>query len=261
MTGDKRSSMPQSVGRFREPGRGPAVGIGDNAAMTTSFDPAPLRPDLERGLRALGLDPGAPIDRAAPVAGDDGTLAGGLLAYLALLVRWNATYNLTAIRDPREMLVKHLFDSLAMQPFVRGLENLADLGTGPGLPGIPLALATPGLAVALVESNGKKARFLRECVRQLGLAPRVRVLESRAEAVAEPGAFTAITARALDRLAGILAVGGHLLAAGGRLLAMKGVHPADELAELPAGWVGGPVHRLAVPGLDGERHLVEVRRG
>jgi 16S rRNA (guanine527-N7)-methyltransferase len=159
------------------------------------------------------------------------------------------------------MLVKHLLDSLAMAPYVRDLGTLADLGTGPGLPGIPLALATPGLAVALVESNGKKARFLRECVRQLGLAPRVRVLESRAEAVAEPGAFEAITARALDRLVGILEVGGHLVAPGGRLLAMKGVHPAEEIAELPSGWVGGAVHRLSVPGLEGERHLVEVRRG
>ncbi|GAB3732048.1 16S rRNA (guanine(527)-N(7))-methyltransferase RsmG [Silanimonas algicola] len=228
---------------------------------TPAFDPFSLRAALERGLQALGLDPAAAVQRAAPVTGDDGTLAGALLAYLALLVRWNATYNLTAIRDPQEMLVKHLLDSLAMAPQVRGLANLADLGTGPGLPGLPLALATPGLAVALVESNGKKARFLRECVRQLGLSPRVRVLESRAEAVAEPGAFEAITARALDRLAGILAVGGHLLAPAGRLLAMKGVHPAGEIAELPAGWVVGPVHRLAVPGLEGERHLVEVRRG
>jgi len=231
--------------------------VGMNAPTDLGF----LRPDLERGLAALGLDPGAPVERSAPAAGDDGTLAGALLAYLALLVRWNGTYNLTAIRDPAEMLVKHLLDSLAMAPHVRGLATLADLGTGPGLPGIPLALATPGLAVALVESNGKKARFLRECVRQLGLAPRVRVLESRAEAVAEPGAFEAITARALDRLAGILEVGGHLVAPGGRLLAMKGVHPAEEVADLPAGWVGGAVHRLSVPGLEGERHLVEVRRG
>ena len=231
------------------------------ASPTTAFDPSSLRPALERGLAALALDPGAPVQRPVAVAGDDGTLAGALLAYLALLVRWNATYNLTAIRDPGEMLVKHLLDSLAMAPHVRGLATLADLGTGPGLPGIPLALATPGLAVALVESNGKKARFLRECVRQLGLAPRVRVLESRAEAVAEPGAFEAITARALDRLVGILEVGGHLVAPGGRLLAMKGVHPAEEIAELPVGWVGGAVHRLLVPGLEGERHLVEVRRG
>ncbi|MGL6291796.1 MAG: 16S rRNA (guanine(527)-N(7))-methyltransferase RsmG [Silanimonas sp.] len=231
------------------------------SAPTTAFDVHGLRPTLERGLAALGLDPTAPVARAAAVPGDDGTLAGALLAYLALLLRWNATYNLTAIREPREMLVKHLFDSLAMAPHVRGLATLADLGTGPGLPGIPLALAAPGLAVALVESNGKKARFLRECVRQLGLAPRVRVLESRAEAVDEAGAFEAITARALDRLAGIIDVGGHLVAPNGRLLAMKGVHPADEIAELPTGWVGGPVHRLHVPELEGERHLVEVRRG
>lgn len=229
--------------------------------MTSTFAPATLRPELERGLQALGLDPAAAVERTAPAGNDDGTLAGALLAYLALLLRWNTTYNLTAIREPREMLVKHVFDSLAMAPHVRGLATLADLGTGPGLPGLPLALATPGLAVALVESNGKKARFLRECVRQLGLAPRVRVLEARAEAVAEPGRFEAITARALDRLVGILAVGGHLLAADGRLLAMKGVYPAEELAELPAGWRGAAVHRLSVPGLDGERHLVEIRRG
>ncbi len=231
------------------------------SASTPAFDVQTLRSALANGLASLDLDPAAPVERASPVAGDDGTLAGALLAYLALLLRWNATYNLTAIRDPHEMLVKHLFDSLAMAPYVRGLATLADLGTGPGLPGLPLALATPGLSVALVESNGKKARFLRECVRQLGLAPRVRVLESRAEAVAEPGAFEAITARALDRLAGILAVGGHLVAPDGRLLAMKGVHPRDEIAELPFGWVGGAVHRLRVPGLDGERHLVDVRRG
>jgi 16S rRNA (guanine527-N7)-methyltransferase len=230
-------------------------------STASTFDPAPLRPELERGLQALGLDPAARVVRTPGAsAADDGTLAAALLAYLALLVRWNATYNLTAIREPREMLTKHLLDSLAMQPHVRDVPTLADLGTGPGLPGIPLALSTPGLSVALVESNGKKARFLRECVRQLGLAPRVRVLESRAEAVAEPGAFEAITARALDRLAGILGVGGHLLAPQGRLLAMKGVFPRDELAELPAGWAGGAVHRLVVPGLDGERHLVEVRR-
>ncbi len=203
-----------------------------------------LLPELESGLDALGLD------RA---------LAPRLLDYLALLERWNRTYNLTAIRDPREMLVKHLLDSLAMARFVES-GRLADLGTGPGLPGIPLAIARPGLQVALVESNGKKARFLREAVRSLSLG-NARVIESRAEAVAEPGGFELITARALDRLAGILDVGGHLLAPGGRLLAMKGVHPADEIAELPPGWVASAVHTLSVPGLPAERHLVEVRRG
>ena len=204
---------------------------------------AHLTPQLESGLAELGLPP---------------TLASRLLDYLALLDRWNKTYNLTAIRDPGEMLVKHLLDSLAMARFVDG-GTLADLGTGPGLPGIPLAMARPALQVALVESNGKKARFLREAVRSLGLG-NARVLESRAEAVAEPGAFDVVTARALDRLAGIIAVGGHLLAPGGRVLAMKGLPGSDEIAELPLGWTVAAVHPLHVPGLVGDRHLVEITR-
>lgn len=203
-----------------------------------------LRADLEPGLDALGLD------RA---------LAAPLLDYLALLQRWNATYNLTAIRDPRQMVTLHLLDSLAMHPFVAGLDSLADLGTGPGLPGIPLALAHPGLQVTLVESSGKKARFLREAVRTLGLR-NARVAESRAEALDEPGAHAAITARALATLPDILAVGGHLLAPGGRLLAMKGVRPDEEIAALPAGWAVQAVHPLRVPGLAAERHLVVVER-
>ena len=206
--------------------------------------PDPLRAPLEAGLAGLGLAP---------------SLAGALLAYLALLQRWNATYNLTAIRDPRQMVTLHLLDSLAMAPSVAGLPDLADLGTGPGLPGIPLAIAHPGLQVTLVESNGKKARFLREAVRTLGLG-NARVAESRAEALDEPGAYAAITARALASLADILAVGGHLLAPGGRLLAMKGARPDDEIAALPAGWRVESVRPLAGPGLDAERHLVEVAR-
>ena len=203
-----------------------------------------LDPPLRAGLAALALP---------------GELAPPLLAYLDLLARWNATYNLTAIRDPRDMVAKHLLDSLAMQPFVRGLRTLADLGTGPGLPGIPLAIATPGLQVTLVESNGKKARFLREAVRQLGLG-NVQVAESRIEAF-QPGThFDAITARALATLPLILELGGHLPGPGGRLLAMKGVVPDGEIATLPAGWRLAAVHPLRVPGLDAERHLVEVAR-
>ena len=203
-----------------------------------------LLPELEAGLVALGLPPQP--------------LAARLLDYLALLDRWNRTYNLTAIRDPREMIGKHLLDSLSMWPHVRD-GRLADLGTGPGLPGIPLALARPGLQVTLVESNGKKTRFLREAVRQLGL-DNVRVLESRAEAVDEPGAYAQVTARAMDTLAGILAVGGHLIAPDGRLLAMKGQHPDAEIAALPPGWRVETVQRLQVPGVEGDRHLVAVTR-
>lgn len=209
----------------------------------TSLPPA-LRGELERGLLALGLDSAA--------------LAPPLLAYLTLLLRWNATYNLTAVRDPQEMVTRHLLDSLALQPYVE-TGSLADLGSGPGLPGIPLALARPQLQVTLVESNGKKARFLREAVRTLGIA-NARVAETRAEALDEPGRFDAITARALDTLAGIVAVGGHLLKPEGRLLAMKGAAPDAEAAALPAGWAVQAVHKLVVPGLAGERHLVVVGR-
>ena len=211
--------------------------------MNTSGFPAELRSELDAGLAALGLDP---------------ALAMPLLAYLALLDRWNHTYNLTAIRDPREMVGKHLLDSLAMHAYLRA-GSLADLGAGAGLPGIPLANAKPALQVTLVESNGKKARFLREAVRTLGLA-NARVAESRAESLDEPGAYDAITARALATLPLIIELGGHLLKPGGRLLAMKGTVPDDEIAGLPVGWRVETVHPLTVPGLAAERHLVVVGR-
>ena len=212
--------------------------------MDTNAFPQALRDDLDHGLTALGLEAAA--------------LSPPLLAYLALLDRWNRTYNLTAIRDPREMVTRHLLDSLAMHAFVED-GSLADLGTGPGLPGIPLAIAKPQLQVTLVESNGKKARFLREAVRTLGLT-NARVAESRAEALDQPSAYDAITARALDTLPGIIKVGGHLLKPGGQLLAMKGIRPDEEIAALPAGWRLESVHALTVPGLVGERHLVIVAR-
>jgi 16S rRNA (guanine527-N7)-methyltransferase len=219
------------------------MGRSYNAGMDNAFPPA-LREELDAGLRALGLD---------------AALAAPLLAYLALLDRWNRAYNLTAIRDPREMVGKHLLDALAMHAHLDGVATLADLGTGAGIPGIPLAIARPGLQVTLVESNGKKARFLREAVRRLPL-PNARVAESRAEALDLPGAFDAITARALATLADILAVGAHLLKTGGRLLAMKGARPDDEIAALPPGWRVEDVLPLAVPGLAAERHLVVVGR-
>lgn len=206
--------------------------------------PAAARDTLDAGLDTLGLD---------------AALADPLARYLALMLRWNAAYNLTAIREPREMVVKHLLDSLAMAPAVAALPTLADLGTGPGLPGIPLAIATPGLRVTLVESNGKKARFMREALRTLGLG-NAEVAESRIEALDRPGQFAAITARALATLPQILALGGHLVAPDGVLLAMKGARPDDEIAALPPGWAVRDVQPLAVPGLDAERHLVTIAR-
>jgi 16S rRNA (guanine527-N7)-methyltransferase len=211
--------------------------------MSDAF-PSDLHDELDAGLQAIGLDT---------------ALAPPLLAYLGLLARWNRTYNLTAIRDPREMVARHLLDSLAMHAFLDGLDTLADLGAGAGLPGIPLAIARPSLQVTLVESNGKKARFMREVVRQLALG-NVHVVEARIEAFDAPGRFAAITARALATLPLILELGGHLLRPDGKLLAMKGAHPDDEIAGLPAGWQVEGVHPLAVPGLAATRHLVVVAR-
>lgn len=212
--------------------------------MNASPLTADIEPLLRQGLAELKLDADA--------------LAPPLLAYLALLTRWNGTYNLTAIREPREMVTKHLLDSLAMAPFVPDAA-LADLGTGPGLPGIPLAIARPGCTVTLVESNGKKARFLRQAVRTLGLA-NARVAESRAEALDEPAAYQAITARALATLDKIIGFGGHLLAPGGVLLAMKAETVAEEAAQLPPGWQLQAVHELQVPGLAASRQLAVVGR-
>lgn len=198
---------------------------------------------LEAGLAELGLTRRG--------------LAARLLDYLALLQQWNRAYNLTAIRDPARMISLHLLDSLSIAPYVQG--RVADIGTGPGLPGIPLALNDPQLRVSLVETVGKKARFLREAVRQLGLE-QVTVHACRAEEVPESGQHDQLIARALGTLAGILSAGGHLLKTGGRLLAMKGRLPEDELAQLPDGYRHLASHRLVVPGLEAERHLIIIEK-
>ena len=202
-----------------------------------------LQNQLETGLAGLAL--------ALP-----GTAVDALLDYVELLQRWNAAYNLTAVRDPAEMVTRHLLDSLAIAPHVRGA-TLADLGTGPGLPGIPLAIVAPERAVTLVDSNGKKVRFLREAVRALKL-PNARAVEARVETL--DGQYDCVTARAFAEIAQMLAWGGHLLAPGGEWLAMKGRRPDEELAALPPGFRLEAVHALQVPGLDAERHLAVLRR-
>jgi 16S rRNA (guanine527-N7)-methyltransferase len=202
-----------------------------------------LRQRLCAGLAALQLD--------LPES-----VIASLLAYVDLLARWNATYNLSAVRDPLEMVTRHLLDSLAIVPDVTGA-TLADLGSGAGLPGIPLAIVAPERAVTVVDSNGKKTRFLRAAVRELGLK-NVSVAEKRVEAV--EGHFDCITARAFATLADMLGWGGRLLAADGVWLALKGRFPQDELAALPAGFHIDQVKALVVPGLDAERHVVVIRR-
>jgi len=179
-----------------------------------------------------------------------------LLAYLDLLAKWNRTYNLTAVRDPADMVSRHLLDSLVVLPFVHG-KNLADLGSGAGLPGVPLAIARPDLAVTLVESNGKKARFLREAIRSLPLA-NVTVTQARVQDAT--GAFDTITARAFASLPDMLAWAGHLLAPNGRWLALKGHADPAELGAMPDGFRIVAVHELGVPGTDGERCVIELAR-
>jgi 16S rRNA (guanine527-N7)-methyltransferase len=202
-----------------------------------------LQAQLERGIAALGA--------TLP----DGAV-GRLLDYRELLERWNSAYNLTAVRDANEMVSRHLLDSLAILPYVHG-RTLADLGTGPGLPGIPLAIAEPAREVLMVDSNGKKVRFLREAIRSLKLV-NAKALQSRVEDV--EGTFECVTARAFASLADMLGWGGHLLAPGGVWLAMKGKHPAEELDGVPEGFRVEAIHALGVPGVDGERHLVVIRR-
>lgn len=201
---------------------------------------------LTAGLAALGLD----LDAAAQEK---------LLAYQALLLKWNRTYNLTALRDPAKVLSYHLLDSLALLPFV-GDGDLLDVGSGGGMPGIPVAIARPDLAVTLVDSNSKKVAFLTQAVIELGL-PNVTARCARVEELERPGGYPQITSRAFAELADFIALTRKLIAPGGRWLAMKGVYPVEEIERLDAARLGvevAAVHPLAVPEVEGERHVVIV---
>jgi len=196
---------------------------------------------LGAGLAQL---PGADLDAGS---------RANLLAYLDLLQRWNRTYNLTAIRDPREMLVRHLFDSLSVLPWVVG-RRLLDAGTGAGVPGIPLAIARPQFDVTLLDSAGKKVRFLNHVKRELKL-DNVNPVQARLETFEPPSAFDTIVTRAFASLRTFAGAARHVAGAA-RLLAMKGQYPAEELGDLPP-WVRvHAVEKLAVPGLQEDRHLV-----
>jgi len=180
-----------------------------------------------------------------------------LLAYLALLHKWNATYNLTAVREPENMLTHHLLDALAVVPHLRG-RAWVDVGSGAGLPGIPVALAAPDSAIALVDSSHKKTAFLRQAVIELGLG-NVEVTCSRIEAWQPGRQFDIVISRALSTLPDFLALAGRLCGRDGVLAAMKGVHPHEEIAQLPASYRLERVVPLAVPGLAAQRHLVLIR--
>jgi 16S rRNA (guanine527-N7)-methyltransferase len=174
--------------------------------------------------------------------------------YLDLLEKWNRVYNLTAIRERSRMVTHHLLDSLAVLPHVRG-PRVLDVGSGAGLPGIPLAVASPALHVTLLESNHKKSAFLTQAVAELQLA-NVQVVTERVESWQPEARFDTIVSRAFAELGEFATLAGRLLAPQGVLAAMKGVHPFDEIERLPQGYRVQQVVRLRVPGLDAERHLV-----
>ena len=181
-----------------------------------------------------------------------------LLAFLGLLNTWNRAYNLTAVRDEREMVSRQLLDSLSILPWVT-TEHLLDVGAGGGLPGIPLAIALPGKRFTLLDSNGKKTRFLNQCVLELGL-DNVEVVHGRAEDCRPAQPFTQISSRAFTALDNLVRWCGDLLAFEGEFLAMKGQFPDDEVAALPTGWRITSSHALAVPGAGAERHLLVLGR-
>jgi 16S rRNA (guanine527-N7)-methyltransferase len=184
--------------------------------------------------------------------------AAKLTAHLDLMDEWGERMNLTAIRDRGQQLTKHVLDSLSVMPYVRGT-RVADVGSGAGFPGIPLAIVAPSLHLALIESTGKKCRFLEHVRDALGLA-NVEVVQSRAEAWKPAVRYDTVLARAVGPLADLVRNAGALVAENGRLLAMKGRFPEEELAKKLNGWKVTAVHKLAVPGLAEERHVVELRR-
>ena len=206
---------------------------------------ADWRSGLAPGLASLGIK--------LPEGGES-----RLIGFIELLARWNQAYNLTAVRDPAEMVVKHILDSLAVLPFVRR-GPVEDVGAGAGLPGIPLAVAMPDTRFTLLDSNGKKIRFMVQAVASLKLH-NVEVVQSRAEDYRPAEPFATVLSRAFASLGEFLTLAGHGCAPGGRLLAMKGARPDAELRDIPPGFRVLGVHPLKVPGLNAERCIVEVEK-
>lgn len=197
--------------------------------------------NLGAGIAELGLD--------LPAGAED-----RLRAYLDLLAKWNRTYNLTAIRDPEQMVTHHLLDSLAVLPHLGEVSTLADVGSGAGLPGLTLAICRPDLQVTSVEASHKKAAFQQQAKIELGLT-NVSIHCGRIEALT--GTFDAVISRAFAELADFVRLAGHLAR---RLLAMKGALPREEIGRLPVGWRVAEAIRLLVPGLGAERHLIVLEK-
>ena len=200
---------------------------------------------LSKGLQQLNLEQSL-----------DDKQQSALIKYVELLEKWNKSYNLTAVRKPEQMVTRHLLDSLAISPYLRG-KSILDVGTGAGLPGIPLAIAFPDRQFTLLDSNNKKTRFVVQAVSELEL-PNVDVVQSRAEEFQPNRVFGTIITRAYAAIGGMVRQTAHLLADDGQFLAMKGTNPVAEIDELPSNYVINESHIIKVPGLEEQRHLLEI---
>ena len=210
------------------------------------FDRKALAAELVTGIKALSLDLNEKQTEQ-------------LLDYLALLAKWNSVYNLTSVRDPRQMVTHHLLDSLAAVPAFVDARNVLDVGAGGGLPGIVLAIARPDIAVSLIDTVHKKTAFLKQVKAELQLA-NVTVYTAKVQEVVVPAPFDVITSRAFADLSDFVNWSGHLLEQGGRFIALKGVAPPEEQERLPEAWKVTALQPLSVPGLNAERHLVFIVR-
>jgi 16S rRNA (guanine527-N7)-methyltransferase len=188
----------------------------------------------------------------------DDDAARKLLRLLDELDEWNQRMNLTAIRERPQQITKHLLDSLAVHAHIHGA-RVIDIGTGAGFPGLPLAIAAPSAHFTLLDSTAKKLKFIDHACSVLGIQ-NVETVHTRAESYRPKDRFDCVISRAVGPVETFVKWSGHLCVGGGRLLAMKGRYPTDELAKIPNGWKLAAVHRLTVPGLDEERHLVEICR-
>lgn len=205
-----------------------------------------LRPVLESGLDALCI-------KLTKEQQDK------IINYLIILSKWNSVYNLTAIRDPKEMMTHHVLDSLSAVPAFTEAQNVLDVGSGGGLPGMILAICYPDKKISMIDTVSKKTAFLNQAKAELGLN-NVTVYSARVESLQVNQPFDVITSRAFSELNNFVNWSQHLLAEGGRFIAMKGVHPQGEMERLPEGWEVKEVRPLTVPGLDAERHLIFIQK-
>jgi 16S rRNA (guanine527-N7)-methyltransferase len=203
-----------------------------------------LATDIAAGAATLGV--GISAEAAARMA-----------AHLELIEKWNRVHNLTAVRETSQMVTLHVLDSLSLLPHLGAARSVVDVGTGPGFPGIPLAIARPDLRVTLLDSSHKKAAFLEQARAELGLA-NVEVACTRVEQWKPAQRYEAVVSRAFAELTDFVVQAGHLVAPGGRILAMKGVYPYDEIARVPASHRVAEVVELKVPSLEAKRHLVMI---